>query len=557
MRSARISLSTIGLVALACGLSAGTAFAAEPGSAADPARNVLQRAAADGGTGPVAQPEEIIVTAQRREERLSRVPASIAAYSQERLDIVGARDFTDVARFTPGVYIRDQQNQIAIRGLASNAGAATTGVYIDDVPIMARYFGEGATSSLPYLFDLDRVEILRGPQGVLFGAGSLGGTVRYITPVPSTTRMQLYGRAELAATQDGSPSFEAGAALGIPIVEDHAAARLSAAYADRGGWVNRVGYTDGSVIQRDINTRRNTVLRGSLTLTPNRQLTITPAILYQDRRNGDLDSFYPYWSRPGHGSYQQANSLPLSDDDKFTLGPVTARYDAKTVSLISTSALFDRTQRRFYDGTLYELTGYEAFQGQFVTPRGPDLAAVGIDHFVVTGQIDNRQRNFTQEVRLQSNQPDHVFQWLIGGFYSNNRQRNIETYLEPQFDQFLEALYGSNTVDTFGTPLLPNGASYIGVQNQRERQLAFFGNVTLKPTRKLTLQAGLRWSETRFDYDVTSTGPYIANGYDFVSGSQTERPLTPRYNVSYQATRDLLFYASASKGYRTGERWLG
>ena len=497
--------------------------------------------------------EDIIVTAQRREERLSRVPSSIAAFSQERLDVTGARDFVDIANFTPGVRIRDQQNQIAVRGLASNAGAATTGVYIDEIPIMARTFGEGATSALPYLFDLDRVEVLRGPQGVLFGAGSLGGTVRYITPTPSTTETRVYGRGEVAATQDGDISYEAGVGIGVPIIRDVAGARVSAAYARRGGWVNRVSYVDGRVLQDDANWRENIVLRGSLNLMPASGLTIQPSIMYQRRNNGDTDSFYPYYSDVPKGRYNQAGSLPLSDDDKFTLTGLTARYDAGGVSIISTSSLFSRNQQRFYDGTLYELTGYEDFVGQLVTPAGPNAALLGFN-FLVTGQIDNRQRNFTQEVRIQSNNTAAPIQWLLGAFYSNNRQRNIETYLEPQFDQFLQALYGpdAGVLAFYGTPLLPNGASYIGNQNQRERQLAFFGNLTVKPVERLTLQAGLRWSEVRFDYNVLSTGPYIAAGRDFTSGDTRERPVTPRVNASYQANPNLMVYATASKGYRTG-----
>ena len=503
---------------------------------------------------PAADESEIIVTAQRREERLSRVPSSIAAYSQARLDATGARDFTDIAAFTPGVRIRDEQNQIAIRGLASNAGAATTGVYIDEVPIMARTFGEGATSALPFLFDLDRVEILRGPQGVLFGAGSLGGTIRYITPKPSTTQMDIYSRIEGSVTANGAPSYEGGVAVGIPIAADLAAARLSAAYARRGGWVDRIDYRTGQRLEQDANWRENIVLRGSLNLTPTPELSIQPSILWQRRNNGDTDKFYPFYSDPENGKFVQANSLPLSDKDKFTLGALTARYDGKGFSVISTTSLFYRDQRRFYDGTLYELTGYEFPRGQLVTPAGPNQAVLNLPEFVVTGQIDNRQRNFTQELRLQSNDTDAPFQWLVGGFYSNNRQRNIETYLEPLFDEFLTSLYGpgSTSESFYGSPLLPNGASYVGVQNQRERQIAAFGNLTLKPIEQLTIQAGLRWSEIKFDYDVTSTGPYIGGGFDFVSGSTRERPITPRFNISFQANENLMLYATASKGFRSG-----
>lgn len=513
------------------------------------AQTAGEEAAADQGSD-----RDIVVTAQRREERLSDVPSSIAAYSQERLDVVGVRDFTDIAAFTPGVRIRDEQNQIAIRGLASNAGAATTGVYIDEVPIMARTFGEGVTSALPYVFDLERVEILRGPQGVLFGAGSLGGTVRYITPAPSTTDVGIYARAEGSITENGDPSYEAGAAVTIPVAADLMGLRLSGAYQRRGGWTDRVDYRNSQTIEENANWRENILLRGVANITPTSEITITPAIMWQKRYNNDTDSFYPFFSDVDDGKYRNANSIPLSDDDRFTLGSVTARYDGEAISLISTTSLFWRDQRRFYDGTLYELTGYENFRGELVTPAGPNQAVLGLPNFIVTGQIDNRQRNFTQEIRLQSTDGDAWFQWLIGGFYSNNRQTNVETYLEPLFDEFLKALYGptAGVVEFYGNPLLANGASFIGNQRQRERQLAFFGNITLKPIAQLTLQAGLRWAQVDFDYNVLSTGPYIGGGRDFVSGATRERPVTPRFNASYKLSDDLMVYASASKGYRTG-----
>jgi len=534
-------LGATGILAAAIAAQASPSQAQTAKSASDPS---MAESRSESG--------DIVVTAQRREERLSRVPQSIAAFSQERLDLAGARDFTDIAAITPGVRIRDQQNQIAIRGLASNAGAATTGVYIDDVPIMARTFGEGATSALPYLFDLERVEVLRGPQGVLFGAGSLGGTVRYITPTPSSVDSSLYGRAELATTQDGGISTEAGIALGIPLIADLAGLRVSAAYARRAGWVDRIDYRDGKTLEENANWRENIVLRGALNITPSDRFSIQPTILHQRRNNGDTDLFYPFYSNPGEGSYRQANSIPLSDDDKFTLGAVTARFDGESLSVISTSSLFWRDQVRFYDGTLYELSGYEAFRGQLLTPAGPNQAVLGLPDFVTTGQIDNRQRNFTQELRIQSNDPDGRFQWLVGGFYSNNRQRNVETYLEPLFDEFLKALYGptAGVIEFYGIPLGPNGESYLGIQDQRERQLALFGNLSFKPVDALTIQAGLRWSKVNFDYQVAeSLTPYYVGP---TSGEQEEKPLTPRFNISYQATPDLMVYATASKGYRTG-----
>src|ERR1700726_1638965 len=172
---------------------------------------------APGPTEPAASGalEEIVVTATRREESISKVPISITALSQEALDQRGIRDLTELVRFTPGVSIDTTgTNQISIRGISSSAGAGTTGIYIDDTPIQMRELGFNPDETLPKTFDLDRVEVLRGPQGTLFGSGSEGGTVRYIMTQPSVSQESTYVRSEAAYTQYGTPSGEAGIARG-------------------------------------------------------------------------------------------------------------------------------------------------------------------------------------------------------------------------------------------------------------------------------------------------------------------------------------------------------
>src|SRR5579871_3411429 len=159
--------------------------------------------------------QEVVVTATRREESASRVPISITALTQENLDVRGIRDIRDIARFTPGVNVDNSgTGNISIRGIASSGGAGTTGIYIDDTPIQIHTLAFNPDDALPKSFDIERVEVLRGPQGTLFGAGSEGGTVRYITTQPSLTKPSVYGRSELSFTQGGSPSYEAGVAAG-------------------------------------------------------------------------------------------------------------------------------------------------------------------------------------------------------------------------------------------------------------------------------------------------------------------------------------------------------
>jgi outer membrane receptor protein involved in Fe transport len=208
--------------------------------------------AADGDTpSAVTSLEEIVVTATRRAERLPDVAVSATAFTQEKLDVQGLRSIDDLTRLTPGVTFQrdattsagnfnDEDSDINIRGVDSTAGTSTVGIYIDDTPIQGRHISFTSFNAFPALFDLERVEVLRGPQGTLFGAGSEGGTVRFIQPSPDLHTDSVYLRSELATTQDGAATYEIGGAVGGPIVEDTLGFRVSASFREDGGWVDHV-----------------------------------------------------------------------------------------------------------------------------------------------------------------------------------------------------------------------------------------------------------------------------------------------------------------------------
>ena len=160
------------------------------GQGGDPPRDAGN--AADSTVADVTTLQEVVVTAQRREERLQNVPISITVFNQATMDAQGTRDIDDLARLTPGITFthgatnnNSQTSDIAIRGISPQAGAATTGIYIDDTPIQTRHLSFGSSNTYPELFDVERVEVLEGPQGTLFGSGSEGGTVRFITQSPA------------------------------------------------------------------------------------------------------------------------------------------------------------------------------------------------------------------------------------------------------------------------------------------------------------------------------------------------------------------------------------
>jgi hypothetical protein len=175
-------------------------------------------------TGGAEELAEIVVTATRRAVSLDKVPLSVSAYSQEQMDQQGIKSIDDVARFTPGLTFAPSTDgltsSIAIRGVASGVGASTTGIYIDDTPVQVRS-GTGVVTEnvYPQVFDLERVEVLRGPQGTLFGTGSMGGTVRFITPEPSLESYSGYARAEGSQVDGGDAGYEAGASVGGQFID--------------------------------------------------------------------------------------------------------------------------------------------------------------------------------------------------------------------------------------------------------------------------------------------------------------------------------------------------
>ena len=204
----------------------------------------------------------------------------------------------DVAAVTPGVDFQNTGSTVAlsIRGISSGiSGYSTTGIYIDDVPVQIR-LDNGivpGTNTTPLVFDLDRVEVLKGPQGTLFGAGAEGGTIRFIQAQPSLTEYSGYARAGLATTDGGGPSYEFGAAFGGPIIQDELGFRVSAWHERQGGYIEHDSAIPGGADYDDSGYRDADVLRAALTFAPIPSLKITPSMFYQHIYWNDVPTFDP------------------------------------------------------------------------------------------------------------------------------------------------------------------------------------------------------------------------------------------------------------------------
>ncbi|MEO7208328.1 MAG: TonB-dependent receptor [Steroidobacteraceae bacterium] len=493
--------------------------------------------------------EEIVVTATRQARLLSSVPISASAYTRKTLDAKGVDQIDDLTLMTPGVtFMRGNSGttQIAIRGINSDSGASTTGVYIDDTPVQSRVIGFSSTTIFPNIFDLERVEILRGPQGTLFGAGSEGGTVRFITPQPSLTDYTDYTRSELAFTEHGEPSFEGRAALGGPLVENEIGFRASVSFRRDGGYTDRVDRFSGGSIAKNDDWQNSYNARLAFALQPAAHLLITPSFYYQNIYINDSQTYWEYLSNPARGHFNNGAPVPAPFQATSYLPALNLNYQADAFTVTSNTSFYEQDNQNNRD--LSALIPNDL--GVEITPTHP---VPGDPYYKSQDLFLTSQKAFTQEIRIQSNDSDSRFTWVAGVFYQNERQSSDQFVPDTpaSFSQLVEAALGESTQQAFGMGLADGVYSYRSFINSVDKQIAGFGEVSFKVFEHLTLTSGLRVEHSRFEFTNRSDGPFNG-GVTESSGSESETPVIPKYGIAYQINPGNLVYATAAKGFRTG-----
>jgi outer membrane receptor protein involved in Fe transport len=498
--------------------------------------------------------DDIVVTAEKRSESIQKVPLSIVAYSEEALAETGAQDFSSLAARIPGVVLNAAgpgQSSFSIRGIASVGGnAPTTGMYIDEIPILPSG-GDGATATVePDLFDLARVEVLRGPQGTLYGASSMGGTIRLITNQPNLSKQEATVKAEGSYTEHGSGNARVDAMYNIPLIPDTAALRIVATYKDFSGFIDReigvwapnpnvpagfpaypVSPAAPSEIVRNVNTEEMYSVRSTLKIAVNEALTITPSIWIQDLQVGappDFDIPTGESSAP----LIQARPFNLSEaySDHFELSNLTVNYDLGWGNLISSSSYMSRRETTPDDAT--EALEDTIPQGQFI----PNVYSP-----IVT------TRELTEELRLAFNPAGWALSGVAGAYLNNADRHYYVDYATPGYAMFqnsyaTQVLLGGIAVNDF---------AYLQHGDYAPRQTAVFTELNYAITSQWKATAGVRWYDmkyttTRYEYGWTNGGPSISSGVADNTG------FNPKAELSYQATDNQLYYTSASKGIRPG-----
>jgi outer membrane receptor protein involved in Fe transport len=485
----------------------------------------------------------IVVTANKREEALSTVPISIVALSNESLSLSGVKNIADLANLVPSVefygnagYGSGTLSAIEIRGIYSLVGASPTGIYVDDTPIQGRlnslsFFG----NAYPLMFDVSRVEVERGPQGTLFGAGAEGGALRFISAAPALSGSgDGFARGEVAFTERGGLSYEGGVAVGAPIISDELGFRASAWYRQDGGYIDHVDPFTGATIQKNSNAAQSYALRGAVSYKPFDGVVVTPSIYAQSVHNDDAQAYFEYLSNRSEGDLRNGRLLPQPNTDRFYIPSLKLEAELGPARFTAVTSYFDRTGRLQNDLTNY----MGALFGPYVSYGNPlgneypaDYSQAGPTYLRIA------QRVFSQEVRLLSADEAARLRWTVGVFYSRGTQIDVEDVHSEYY-----------AVNLFGIPAT-DSLLYSSLESV-DTQLATFGQVDYRLTQSLTATLGARVGHTTSKFTETQQGPIAAESP--TSGKQSETPVTPKAVLSYQIDGNHMLYVSAAKGFRIG-----
>jgi iron complex outermembrane receptor protein len=474
--------------------------------------------AADSGdsaqSGGMESLQEIVVTAQKRSEKLIDVPMSVTAITGESLEQAGAVNYEGYLPSVPGVAYAQTGflDKIFIRGLAdamSSQANSTTGIYLDEANLTESTSNIGDVGT----FDVSRVEVLRGPQGTLYGDSSMGGTVRIITNKPDLTKFDAVVDGTLSDTQHGGLNEAGNVVLNAPIIEGVLGTRLALGYSHNDGFIDNV--VTG---QNDINTVRTERMRFLTEFDPSENLHILLSYNFTE----DYQNYGPFQD-VGLPKYDVARYYPEFADYRMQLYGLTVNYDFDWATLTSATNYLHKWNEYGRDFTGGDLS---SVQSAFPNNPLPPNTGVGL-LFIFPNTL------FTQELRLSS-KTQGPFHWLVGAYYS--------LFKPPGGGQeFLSTAPITQDFNIF------NSTQYI-----KTSELAGFGELTWSPTNKLDLTVGLR----EFRFQISNEG--YASGFfnggvsppSTLTSSQTSNVM--KYRVAYKLSPDNLLYAQAAQGFRPG-----
>ena len=480
--------------------------------------------------------QEIVVTATKRESNIEKTPMSISAVTGDQLLAQGLSNIEDVALQTPGVGLMSAgpgRTTFTMRGMAPTGGATpTVGYYIDDAPISAPAAQFSGRSEVdPDLYDIERVEILRGPQGTLFGAGSMGGTIRIITNEPKLNAFDASSQATVSNTEHGGFNYATNGMLNLPF-GDLFALRLVASDKFDDGYINRVvlnpfppptnNYlTRGDVlaapvqkVYKDVNDDHTQAVRATLFGQLSDAFSVKASVFYQGIGQAGSNTIdIP----PENFNQYQPFDIEEGYRDAFSLYTLVLKYDLEPFSITSDSSIIDRSNHTTNNDSenYYSLFGV----GSFVP--GPTFEST-------------TSKEVTQEIRFTSSNSDRL-QWVGGVFYDSFHDTNA---FNEQTNAFIP-IFGEAQIFDFA-------------ESDSIRQAAVFGELTYHIFEPLSATAGLRYFDYKFDFSQAGIGIVIPPVDQNPTGNSQKSGTNPKATIQYTPDDKQMYYVTAARGFRPG-----
>ena len=528
------------------------------------------------------QLEEVTVTAEKRAENILDVPTSISVLGGTQLAEQHVEGYDDLTRAVPGVSfsaggaagVGVGSESLEIRGISSDVGAATVGIYLDEVPVTL--LNQTGTFS-PKPFDINRVELLRGPQGTLYGASSEGGTVRFLTNQPNLDEYQVDVSGDVSGTDHGGVNGDGKAIVNVPIIPGILAIRMGAEFTDQSGWIDNYGHipgvfdvSNGDLLHSEVNGERDQVYRFALTYQPEADFTITPAVTYQREFQADSPAFFL-----NEGMFNQSEEEPEWARDTDVIGSLTVDKGVGFGTVTSISSFFYRQFNRDRDGTFYDPdvvvpyyldtdSGNPSPQNDANTQRLANSKEVNdVLAFNPTQSIDRETNHVvTEELRIASpseKESGLPLTWVGGLFFSNDTDLLNHYEPSPGWDALFTKIYGfgpnNPNLSPIADPAIPDlwqDYFYRDIEKRGVQQIAGFGQVDFDMLPNLHGEVGVRYQWSHLTYSREGSGWWDEGTPHNYSGESDDYALTPKFSVRYDLTPDSNLYATAAKGYRDG-----
>jgi iron complex outermembrane receptor protein len=494
--------------------------------------------------------DEIIVTATKRAQSLQDVPFSVNAQTEDDIIKTGTQNLEDLSRNVAGLSIQNLgpgQSQVGLRGVSAGqivrdqpGVKEQVGVYLDESVISLSLF----TPDLD-LFDLNRVETLRGPQGTLFGSGNIGGTIRYITNQPTLGETSGVVEGNVNVIDGGGVGGHGKGVINVPL-GDNAAFRLVGYWTEYGGFIDAL--REGGGRTKNVNDGKRYGFRASLRWEPTENLSITPRFVYQDV---DVDGFnrqevFNLYANPftvmrppvTFGEREQFLLLDEQFRDQTSIGDVTLEWDTGPVVFTSITSFTNRDILVSRDAS--------ALTHSVSIDLGYPAGAL-----LIPSNLKDRTNleTFSQEARIASDYESRL-DWLLGVFYTEIDRDYSQRLPTPGYDVFTDLVFGPGTSAAVANGFGPDSPFNSDLPYDIE-QFAVFAEGTLAITDRFDFTAGARYydfSEVR----TITTGGLFANGDAGVVDTTSSNGFSPRFILSYDLSDDLTINAQASKGFRLG-----